>query len=249
MGGRVYFVSRINGEAPPETGFYRLAASVADVPLVTPGSGWVSSGLKPKVIAVPGEVVRYTKGTPAAPPAAPTSSSSIWPASPPRVLIDTVFRFRGFQTGMTGSPELVRTYRVRPGSMFLLVSGSVNLTADAETFRQYTLKEKLSGGLVKDVTSVWLKVSVGTRGIYMLRWADSTDHGAADAYTAAVRMSLFEEDTYASVYDRSGAEVTGRSGGYSGPVHVELAAGDYFLHVESTDGGSGGSFGISMIRE
>jgi hypothetical protein len=205
--------------------------------------------MKPKVIAVPGEVVRYTKGTPAAPPAAPTSSSAIWPASPLKVTQDTVFRFRGFQTGMTGSPEVVRTYRVRPGSMFPLVSGSVTLTGDADTFRQYTLEEKYSDGSTTPVASVWLKVSIGTRGIYMLRWADSTDHGATGGYTAAVRMSVFEEDTYASVRDRSGAEVTGRSGGYSGPVHVELASGDYYLLVESTDGGSGGSFGISLVRE
>ena len=49
------------------------------------------------------------------------------------------------------------------------------------------------------------------------------------AYTAPVRLTLLEDDTYLTVYDRTGQEFCQRTGGYAQPLDVEGFRGRYFF--------------------
>lgn len=247
--GRVYYVSRINGTDPPEVAVIDLPDPVADPPSVFPGSGWVGPGLVPTVRAYPGCEVRYTVGTPEAPPESPSAASPLLDlSSPPAVGADAVFRFRAFSAvpGDPGSAETIRTYRVRTVGLFPYIQWTLSPSNGSGGLTAYCLKETYSDETSVDVSSVWIGISVAVRGIHALRWADSSDDAQ---YTAGVTVSLYEDDFYAGVYDRCGLEITGRTGGSVEPILVELAPGTYYLNVASQNGAMGGTFGLSVVRQ
>jgi hypothetical protein len=138
----------------------------------------------------------------------------------------------------------MRSYRVRTGSSFPYLQWTITPSSTPGGLTSYEMTESYTDGSSVLVSSLWIRVSVATRGLYTLRWADSTDD--PQSYSAAVQLSLFEEDFFASVYDRTDQEIVGRTGGFAEPMLVELAAGAYNLLLETRSGEAGGSFGLSL---
>jgi hypothetical protein len=108
----------------------------------------------------------------------------------------------------------------------------------------HALTEKHSDGSELPVNLVWLRISIPERGIWKIGVTDKSVDAAN--CSATVDFSLFEQDFFLSVFDRSGKEIAKRAGGSD--TTVELAAGYYYLLVEANPSDAGGTFGVSLAR-
>jgi hypothetical protein len=234
-------VTAIHGASAP-TGASGVPANPRCAePDVFPPSGWVRSGTAVTAVAPTGTVIRYTSGTIASPPGAVETGSAVWDeASGATITADAILRFRAYRSGYAASAEVTRTFRIRAGGTLSMLQATV---APGES-GTHALTEKHSDGSELPVNLVWLRISIPERGIWKIGVTDKSVDAAN--CSATVDFSLFEQDFFLSVFDRSGKEIAKRAGGSD--TTVELAAGYYYLLVEANPSDAGGTFGVSLAR-
>lgn len=242
VGQAVVRVTAINADSAP-TGAVDIPANprCAD-PDVFPPSGWVRPGTALTAVAPSGVVIRYTAGTIASPPDAVGAGSAVWDAANAMTITtDAMLRFRAYRSGCAASAEVTRMFRIRAGGTLPMIQATV-LPGESGT---HVLAEKYSDGSASPVSLVWIRLSIPERGIWKIGVIDAT--GDAANCSATVDFSLFEQDFFLSVFDRSGNEIAGRAAGTD--ATVELAAGYYYLLVEADSCDAGGTFGVSLTRD
>jgi hypothetical protein len=239
----------VGGSVAPTIQTHTIATKRADAPAVSPGNSVVKTGTSPQVVvAFSTETVRYTSSTYGTTPPDPSATSTIWDtASPPTVTSPGAYAFRAFRSGAEPSEIVYANYHTVASSMFMLLQGTLYPSSSATTYTLYSLTETYSDGSQAAASSVWYKLIVSTRSTVSLGWADTTTNAAL--YSAAIRLSLFEDVGCSTpVQQANGSGLYQLSSGSANPATATLGPGMYYLLVESTNGGTGGSFGL-MVGE
>jgi hypothetical protein len=233
----------VRGNENPLLASIPIGTARADAPLVSPGSGIVPANTTLRIIAYPGDTVRYTVAAYGDTPEAPTENSPIWLATK-SISASASYAFRAFRAQAEPSEIVYESYRSVASNFFVLTQDSIPASAAAGVFAPYSLSETYSDGTSSPLASVWRKIVVPSRRAVVLSWADADDD--PERYSARVGFSLFENDLCTPVLLSSGYGFYKASGGLTHPARMTLGAGTYYLLAESTDGGIGGTFGVSL---
>lgn len=242
VAGTLFAPGNVEGSAAPSIQTRTIATDRADAPRVSPGGGVMKTGSSPTVVAYPGDTIRYTTATHGTTPADP-ATGAVWnTASPPTISVPTTYAFRAFHSGAQPSEIVYASYHTLSSSMFMLLKDTLYPNSSAITYTPYSLTETYSNGSSTAVLSVWYRIIVSTRSTVSLGWADKTTNAV---YVAAIRLSLFEDVGCSTpVQGTDGSELYQLASGSANPSTATLGPGTYYLLVESTNGGTGGSFGL-----
>ncbi len=216
----------------------------ADPPLIAPPSGNLPANTPIRVTAFPGDQVTWTSapwGT-QPPDPTPTSSDTLWSSSTPafpKVSAPVTFAFRAFRSGAQPSRIVYASYTPLTNGLFALISGA--LTPGGLTLSPYTLTQPLSTGPYA-VNQADYSLLVSQPETLTVAWADKNN---SSTYTAPVSLSLMESDLMTSVQLPDGSSFASRTDA-SRSLTVTLQPGTYYLVVSSTDGSTGGSFGLAV---
>ena len=252
LANSVFSIAEIRGSQAPRLEILRLEDKITDPPRVSPGDGNVRMNSKVKIVAFPGDTVRYTVSAYGTKPADPTGADTdtLWAQSPtalPVITTDNSYAFRAFRPGSEPSEIVYANFRPMSASMFVLLQSTVFPQAASTGLSTYTLTETYSDGTSLAVSSVWLRLLVSERSPLSFDWQDAV--GDATAWSASVRVSLYEDASASRpALIADGPEFYRLSAEEGAPVAAVLGSGTYFLKIESTDGSTGGTFGL-VVRE
>jgi len=252
LANSVFYVTEIRGIEAPSLEIQRLDIKIADPPRVAPGDGNVRTNTKVKVVSFPGDTVRYTVSAYGTTPADPTAADTdtLWDQSVsalPAITTDSSYAFRSFRPGSEPSEIVYVNYRTMTANMFVLIQSTVFPQVTTAALSAHALSETYSDGSSLPVASVWLQLLVDVRSPLTFDWQDAD--GDAGAWSASVRVSLYEDASASRpVLIVGGTEFYRLSAGDAVPVEAVLGPGSYYIKIESTDGSTGGTFGLA-VRE
>jgi hypothetical protein len=239
----LFVPATVQGSAAPIVKALVAVTKRAEAPRVSPGAGVIVNGASPVVVVYPGDTIRYTTASYGTTPADPTTGQVWSTASPPPITSPGgTYAFRAFRSGAEPSEIVYANYHTLSSSMFMLIQATLYPSSGATTYTPYSLTETYSGSQAT-VSSVWYQLIVSTRSTISLGWADATTDAAA--YSAAISPSLFEDVGCSTpVQQADGSELYRLASGSANPATATLGPGTYYLLVESTNGSTGGSFGL-----
>ncbi len=243
VGGVLWTVASTSPPGLTATPFsFQPFSSQAEVPRISPPSGTVPVNTLLRVTATPGDQVTWTSAPAGTVPADPTTSSSdtLWSSTTPafpKVTSSTTYAFRAFRSGASASRIVYETYTLLSNGLFALVSGT--LTPGTSTLTTYSLIQVLSSGNLA-VNSVVYSLTVYQPETLTLTWADKT---TSSTYTAPITLSLRESDLMTPVQLPDGSVFSSRT---DDALTVTLQPGTYYLTAASTDGSTGGTFGLAV---
>ncbi len=245
VAGTLFAPGTVEGSTAPTIQTRAIATLRADTPRVSPGNGVMKTGSSPIVVAYPGDTIQYTTATYGTTPADPETGAAWNTASPPTIANPTTYAFRAFHSGAQPSEIVYASYHTLSSSMFMLLQDTLYPNSSVTTYTPYSLTETYSNGSSTPVSSVWYQIIVSTASTVSLGWADSSTNPAS--YSAVIRLSLFEDVGCSTpVQETNGSEVYQLSSTTTGSAiaTANLGPGTYYLLVESTNSGTGGSFGL-----
>ena len=247
VGKDIYFLKQaggIDGELGKLSGLFQAP----EPPVVIPGSGLVPTSSPIRVTAGTGLKVRYrTDGL------APGIADPEYPATPIKIssaaLPSMKLSLAAFSSDGVSSPVVYREYRVRSGSLFVTIEGTLAVhDATASDLESHVMEEHGSAGTEPTpASSLWYRMTISTAGSYRLAWADSDED---PAFSARIKVSLYEKDLYTEIPDADEGPIYDRRNGTASPLSFSLNPGEYYIGIKEVDGVSTGrTFAILLKRD
>ena len=210
------------------------SATTCPAPLIFPVSGQITSPESPRIDPLPGCQVHYTWTPLGQPSQPPNASSPVWDPLHPLVLTASG-RLAAIQTLLNGTKASVETdadYTALSLGFTLVINQ--NLTSDAN----YLPETVASDSLGTPGLNTWFQITLYSPALCHLGIQDATTGN----WTAKISWSLVEQDEVTPVLNSLGQPLSQEPpGDYPG---LQLSPGRYLLHVQSTDGQAGKSFGL-----
>lgn len=245
--GNLFHVRR-TGDSLAEPALLEGLDLAPESPVVVPGSGMVPNNSLIHVNAEPGVTLRYRENS----GDTVTSADSVWPEAAIKIASATLpsmgLSLAAFSPEGAVSPTLHRNYRIRSGSLFVVIEDTLQVhEPDYPDLDRRIMQESGVGGTPPTAAaSLWYRILIDSAGFYRLSWADGDDDAA---YSAKLVLSVYETDLFTEVPDILENPSRDLRSGLASPLHLALNPGVYYIHIRSAIDAAGGDFGLSLLQE